>query len=201
MSKEKTNINKERGNITGFLKDAARSIALSPEKNLGENPIFCRDVQTLDGFRVGFMKQALFEQLCAKHGLRAEESEAILMQTDVITDPHVHLKGQSTFLPLGENEGYPHSRGGTFLGTYREGINEQTLRHVPAQAGKTFRVPAGQIHFFAPAEGGELSAIAFVSPRIQQPDGSFDMRHFGKPEIEARGRKAIVREVAYGREE
>lgn len=199
--KENITITTEAGNVRGFLKDAAKRIAASRAKNLGENPLFPRDVQTLDGFRVGFMEPLLFEELCVKHNLSAEQSEAILMQTDVITDPHVHLKGESVFLPLGETEGYPDSRGGTFLGAYREGADEQRLRHVPAKPGKTFRVPAGKVHFFAPKEGGTLSAIAFVSPRIQQPDGSFDMRHFTSPVIDADGKKAVVRETAYEREE
>lgn len=199
--KEKVTTTIETKNVRAFLKDTAQRIALSRVKNLGENSLFSRDVQTLDGFRVGFMEPLLFEELCAKHNLSAEQSEAILMQTDVMTDPHVHLKGESTFLPLGETEGFSDSRGGTFLGAYREDADEQKLLHVPAVPGKTFRVPAGNVHFFAPEEGTTFSAIAFVSPRIQQPDGSFDMRRFGKPEIDVRGSKATVREIAYEREE
>lgn len=187
--------------VRGFLKEAAGLVAASRAKKLGEISLFSHDMQTLDGFRLGFMEPLMFEALCAKHGLSAEQSEAIFMQTDVITDPHVHLKGDSTFLPLGETEGYPDSRGGTYMGTYREDRIEQRLRHVPAHAGKTFRVPAGKVHFFAPAEGAEFSAIAFVSPRIKQSDGSFDMRHFSTPEIGVRGNRATVRETAYGKKE
>jgi hypothetical protein len=178
--------------INSFLEDAAQMVTREGGTDLGRNRTFSSDVQTLDGFRVGFMQPRLFTSLCTKYGLDPKESEAIMMQTTKRTDPHVHLHGQSTFLPLGTAHGFKRSRGGTFMGRYRPEEKKFSLQLLKARAGKPFRVPAGKIHFFAPLRSAKFTAIAFVSPRIKQRDGSFDMLHFTKPTIHAGATQASV---------
>lgn len=178
--------------ISEFLRDVEILLTQTDKKDLGENGLFSENVQKLDGFTVGFMKSDTFQELTSKHGLDASDSEAILMQTTEMTDPHVHLKGESTFLPLGKEQGYSNSKGGTYVGNYMEGESSFSLAHVPAISGETFEVKAGTIHFFAPERGAKFSAIAFVSPRIKQEDGSFDMVHFTRPVVDVLGTRATV---------
>ena len=88
---------------SAFLRDVCRRMSGVPgrSKDLGSNPVFSREVQVLDGFRLGFMEQGLFASLCEKHGLDAATTEAIFMQAERQTEPHVHEAGRSVFLPLG----------------------------------------------------------------------------------------------------
>jgi hypothetical protein len=154
-----------------FLREAASDLARLPagQKDIGRNPLFDRDIQELDGFNLAFMNPARFEELCARYGIDPDSSEAVMMQTRLATLPHLHEKGDSLFLPLGPEEGFKESAGGTYLG--------EPFEYIPAIPGQTFHVPAGQAHFFKPAPGANFSAIACVSPRIQRSDGSFDIRH------------------------
>ena len=181
----------------GFLDDVRRRMAILSDKRkkLGTNPIFSHRVQELDGFRIGFMHPKMFQKLCRTHGLDPANCEAILMQADCQTEPHVHAAGRSVFLPLGPEEGFASCDGGTFVGPYHAGERRFALAFAPAEPGKSFVIDPGVIHFFTPGRGKEFSAIAFVSPRIQRDDGSFDITRFGKPTITERGAEVLV-EVA-----
>jgi len=166
---------------------------LSPgRKNLGSNPIFSHRVQTLDGFRLGFMHPKAFRTLCKQHGLDPTVSEAILMQANRPTEPHVHAVGRSVFLPLGPEEGFAPCEGGTYMGPHTAGERRFELAFEPAEPGKAFVIDPGAIHFFTPGRGKEFSAIAFVSPRIQRDDGSFDITRFDMPSINSDGQKALI---------
>lgn len=179
--------------VFSFLEDVRRrtSRLCGERKNLGENPMFSRDVQTLDSFRLGFMRPCLFATLCRKYGLDAQASEAILMQADRLSDPHVHSRGKGFFLPLGAQEGFEDC-GGAYLGPCRPAEQRFELTFEAAQPGRFFTIEPGVIHFFTPGQGSLFSAIAFVSPRIQQPDGSFDILRFGSPSIRDDGKTAVV---------
>ena len=178
----------------GFLRDVRqRMSALRPErKNVGDNPIFSHRVQDLDGFRLGFMHPKAFETLCRKHGLDPSVSEAILMQAECPTQPHVHAVGRSVFLPLGSSEGFFPCLGGTFVGPYRDGERRFELTFQPARLAEEFTIDSGVIHFFTPGRGKTFSAIAFVSPRIQRDDGSFDITRFTEPSVTASDTTAVV---------
>lgn len=182
--------------VRAFLEDVRRrtSRLRGERRNLGENPVFSRDVQVLDGFRLGFMSPCLFATLCRKYGLDASASEAILMQADRLSDPHVHSRGKGCFLPLGAQEGFEDC-GGAYLGPYHPGEQRFALTFEAAQPGRPFTIDPGVIHFFTPGRGLLFSAIAFVSPRIQQPDGSFDIIRFGRPAISVDGETAVVEAV------
>lgn len=161
-------------------------------KDLSENMVFCDDIQRLDGFDIGFMEPSLFKHLCKKHGLDPETSEAIMMQTENMTEPHVHMRGESVFLPLGEAEGYAKSRGGTYLGSYFADDKNFELDYVPAQSLEPFQIAPGMIHFFAPEKGAKFTAIAFVNPKIKSNDGNFDIMRFEQPKILKDKEKAEV---------
>lgn len=180
--------------IVEFLQDVQRRTSkLRPDrKQLGSNPLFSCAVQTLDGFRIGFMIPQLLATLCRKYGLDPHASEAILMQADRCTEPHVHLVGRSFFLPLGPDEGFGRCTGGTYTGPYRSDERRFELTLEPATPGKPFVIEPGVMHFFTPGSGDQFSAIAFVSPRIQRDDGSFDITRLGQPSISADGRIAVV---------
>jgi hypothetical protein len=134
----------------------------------------------------------LLATLCKKYGLDPNVSEAILMQADRCTEPHVHLAGRSVFLPLGPEEGFGQCTGGTYVGLYRSGERRFDLTLEPAIPRKPFVIEPGVMHFFTPGSGDMFSAIAFVSPRIQCDDGSFDILRLGQPSISDDGRKAVV---------
>lgn len=164
-----------------FLANVGSDIKKLPSKRkrLDSNPMF-ENVQDLDGFRVGFLRPDLLSKFCKRFALNASDSECIMMQTSCLTVPHVHEVGHSTFLPLGREEGFPDSEGGTYLGQYDDTSSYFNLTFEPARSGQTFEIKAGEIHCFAPT-AKEFSALAFVSPRIQQQNGSFDITRFGAP--------------------
>lgn len=177
---------------SAFLRRVADMLTQGGGKNLGSNPVFSHDLQELDGFRLGFMEPALFLQLCKEFDLDPEISEAILMQTDQPTEPHVHLQGDSVFLPLGAEHGFPHSSGGTYLGEYDLSAEFFMLDYVAAHPGQPFEVSPGTIHFFAPDKGACFTAIAFVQPRIKDANGGFDIKRFSAPKVCQHGQKAFI---------
>ena len=185
----------ERQKISSFLYTAAAMATLvgPTRKDLGRNPVFSRDVQELDGFKIGFMKDGVFERLCKNIGLDAGTSEAILMQATRPTEPHVHQAGDSAFLPLGAPHGYPNSRGSTYIGEYRPDASELELNRLPAIQGIPFRIPPGMVHFFAPEKDACFTALAFVSPKIQRESGNFDIAHLPGHTLSLDADKAILR--------
>jgi hypothetical protein len=167
--------------------DQLRQLPAS-RRALGANPLFT-NVQKLDGFDVGFMSDEQLEAL----GIDPETTEVIMMHTVRATTPHVHGMGNSVFMPLGARDGFPESGGGTYLGPYKEGSDKFKLDFVPAVEGETFDVAPGTVHFFSPEEAQCLDAIAVVSPRIKQGDGSFDITRFrNNVEFSDDRRQAVV---------
>lgn len=182
-------------NVQAFLRDALDTFKHLKGKGLGENPVFSHDLQHLDGFQLGFMEPTLFLELCDRHGLDPSLSEAIMMQADKQADPHVHLQGRGMFFPLGMDQGFPDSAGGTYMGDFVEGAPSAELSFVPAKEGQSFVVPPGKVHFFSPKEGSTFSAIAFVDPKIKQEEGVFDIVRFQDPVISEDGQTAVVRPI------
>ena len=182
--------------VIDFLRDAQRKVSRLPsnKKDLGLTPVFNSEVQELDGFRVGFMLPLLFDSLCKKYGLDPDSSEAILMQADCHTTPHVHAVGKSVFLPLGIQDGFTEG-GGTYMGPYTPGNSRFDLAFEPATPGTPFSIDPGVIHFFTPGSGSRLSALAFVSPRIRKDDGNFDITHFSQATISSDSSTATIEVV------
>ncbi len=177
-----------------FLQDVQRRTSKLPShrKALGSNPLFSSNVQTLDGFQIGFMSPRILASLCAKHGLDPAICEVVLMQAERCTEPHVHFAGRSIFLPLGSDEGFERCVGGTYTGPYNPGEQRFELTFEPAVPGKPFIIDPGVLHFFTPGSGDRFSAIAFVAPRIRHDDGSFDIMRFGAPSFSFDALKAVV---------
>ena len=182
-------------NALAFLKDVRQTMSsLKPGMNLGSNTVF-PGVQTLDGFLLGFMHPEYFRSMCRKHGLDPKTSEAVMMQADHSTDPHVHVVGRSVFLPLGIDDGFADCAGGTFLGPYDPRGRRFELTFEPAQAGEPFVIEPGVIHFLTPGEGSRFSARAGGAPCILKNDGSFDILRLGPPFIRVDGAKALVEAI------
>ena len=99
------------------------------------------------------------------------------MQAIGLTECHAHRKGTTVFMALGKQHGFADPKGGTFFGKFREG--QDTFQLIPerAQAGQIFEVGASQIHAFFADDGGELTAIGIVCPKIRQEE-SFDVVPF-----------------------
>ena len=129
------------------------------------------------GFRIGWAKLEVALALCAHHGMNTDDCEIIMMQAMGITECHLHATGKTTFLALGKEHGFADPRGGTLFGEFREGRKEFTLVPERAKAGEMFEVGAGRIHAFFADQGGELTLIGVVTPKIKQED-RFDVVPF-----------------------
>ncbi|MGV3346969.1 hypothetical protein ACGVWS_14940 [Enterobacteriaceae bacterium LUAb1] len=130
------------------------------------------------GFRIGWLEPELASQFCAENKLDADNCEIIMMQATGLTECHVHKMGSTTFMALGEKHGFNDPQGGTLFGDYQQGEQEFQLTPERAESGEVFTVDAGKIHAFFADQGGELTAIGIVSPKIRKGEDEFDAVNF-----------------------
>ncbi|MFA6304352.1 MAG: hypothetical protein WCV73_02250 [Patescibacteria group bacterium] len=134
------------------------------------------DQQELLGFRIGWFKDA--DPLLIAAGYKPDQCELILMQADTMTDCHLHMKGATTFLFLGEEHGFKNPNGGTLMTNFQHGQEEFELIDHPAVAGQSLLVSAQVIHAFHAQETAGLTAIGLVHSKIRKGPGEFDVVDF-----------------------
>ena len=96
------------------------------------------------------------------------------MHADRLTECHMHKKGSSTFMVLGEQNGFPAPKGGILTADFVENQYIYNLEPIEAFSGQIIEVPAKQIHAFY-GKGGRMSAIGFVHPKINTGKNEFDV--------------------------
>lgn len=134
------------------------------------------DTQKLLGFEISFLKENHLERYCRKHGLEAKNTEIVLMQATGRTDCHLHTKGHSTFITLGNKHGFPEPGGSGLLSAeYKDGVKEYELTAEQFGVDEISVVKPMQIHAFYATEGHILTALGVVSPRIRHGESSFDV--------------------------
>lgn len=135
-----------------------------------------QDTQKLLGFEISFLKEDHLKRYCDKHGLDAENTEIVLMQATGLTDCHLHTKGHSTFITLGNKHGFPEpGHSGLLSADYKEGVKEYELNAEQFGVDEISVVQPMQIHAFYASKGYTLTALGVVSPRIRHEQGSFDV--------------------------
>lgn len=132
------------------------------------------EFKELLGFRIAWLKESIASQLCSGHGIDLSVSELIIMQADGLTKPHMHLSGETLFLPLGSSHGFMNPKGGTLFGEFDESHDIFPLTMQAAEAGEYFTVPAGKIHAFRSLQKEGLTLIGIVNPKIRQAENNFD---------------------------
>lgn len=130
------------------------------------------------GFEIGWLKPVHHKKICELAGINPDACEIVLMHAHSLTECHMHQKGASTFLVLGENHGMRNPNGGILTAQFIEGKKEYNLSDNKAFEGQILEVPSGQIHSFYANEPGGLSAIGFVYPKINTGKDEFDVIEF-----------------------
>lgn len=127
------------------------------------------------GFQIGWLKPINHKKICELAGINPEKCEIVLMHAHSLTECHMHQKGGSTFLVLGETHGCKNPNGGILTATAEKGKTKYSLSDNKSFTGQLIKVPAGQIHAFYGNEQGGLSALGFVYPKINIGENDFDV--------------------------